>query len=129
MPVRTGLRCSGWFQKIFVFLTNDGLVTSFKQVSALMMFTIEILAVGLLQALHELGERLFRTLNQQMDVIGHQAISVDSVAVFLAVPSQPLDVRPIVALRSEGLLALIASHDDVIEHPCGEEAWSRAYFY
>ena len=54
------------------------------------MFTIEILAGGLLQALHELGKRLFRTLNQQMHVIGDQAISVDSVAVFLRYQQKPL---------------------------------------
>jgi hypothetical protein len=85
-----------------------------------MMFNVEILAVGLLQALHELRKRHLRALDQEMDVIGHQAVGVENVAVFLAIAHQPLDVGLIVAIRSEGLLSLVASHDDVIEHPCGE---------
>jgi hypothetical protein len=55
-----------------------------------------------------------------MDVIGHQAVGVQNVAVFLAIARQPLDISLIVTLRSEGLLSLVASNNDVIEHPCGE---------
>jgi hypothetical protein len=40
-----------------------------------MMFAIEILAVGLLQSLHELGERLFRTLDP---VTPTKVVSTDS---------------------------------------------------
>jgi hypothetical protein len=50
-PYRIEMTITNQLQKVFVFLTNDGLVASFKQVSALMIFKVEILAVGLLQAL------------------------------------------------------------------------------
>ena len=92
-----------------------------------MMFNIEILAVGLLQALHELRQRLLRALDQQMDVIGHQAVGVQNVAVFLAIAPQSFDIGQIVGLRCECLLALVAAHDDMIERPCSKQSRSAGH--
>ena len=39
---------------------------------------VEILGLGLLQSLHELGQRRAAGLDQQMDVVGHQAVGVDA---------------------------------------------------
>jgi hypothetical protein len=50
-PHRIEMNITDQFEKVFVFLANDRLVTPFKQVPGLMMFKIEILAVGLLQTL------------------------------------------------------------------------------
>ena len=117
---RIEMNITDQFEKVFVFLTYDGLITPFKKVSGLMMFNIEILAVGLLQALHELRERLLRALDQQMDVIGHQAVGVQHIVIFLTISSQSFDIGQIVALRCECLLALVAAHNNVIQNPRGE---------
>jgi len=85
-----------------------------------MMLTVKILCIGLLQPLHEFRHRVFGTLNQQMDVIGHQTVGVQHIVVFLAIPSEPFDIGLIIGFRSKGLLPLVASHNNVIQNPRGE---------
>jgi hypothetical protein len=73
------------------------------------MSKIEILAVGLLQPLHEFVQTLRRALDQQMHVIGHQAVGVKNIVVFLSIARETFKVSLIVALRSEGLLPVVAA--------------------
>ena len=73
-----------------------------------------------MQPLHEFRQRVFGALNQQMDVIGHQTVGVQCIVVFLAIPCQSFDISLIIAVGREGLLALVASHNHVIENPRGE---------
>jgi hypothetical protein len=84
------------------------------------MFKIEILAIGLLQPLHEFRQRAFGALNQQMDVIGHQTVGVQHIVVFFAIPRQPFQLGLIITVGGENLLPLVASHNHVIEKPRGE---------
>jgi hypothetical protein len=41
------------------------------------MSKIEILALRLLQPLHEFRQWLFGAFNEQMDMVGHQAVGID----------------------------------------------------
>ena len=41
------------------------------------MGAIEVLGVGLLQSLHEFGQRNGTGLKKQVNVVGHQAIGID----------------------------------------------------
>ena len=59
-------------QQIFVFLADNGLVPTFEEMPGLMVLDVKVLGVPLLKSLHEFGEWVRRTLNQQMDVVGHQ---------------------------------------------------------
>ena len=74
----------------------------------------------MLQPLHEFGQRVCGAFNGQMDMVGHQAVGVQHIVVFLAVPRQPFNIGLLITFRSEGLLALVASHNHVIENPRGK---------
>src|SRR5437016_9120202 len=114
------MNVSDQFEKVRVFLANDRFVTALKNMSGLAMPFIKILAVGLLQPLHEFRQWLFGAFNEQMDMVGHQAVGVQHIVIFLTVPCQPFDIALIVAFRSKGLLPLVASHNNVIQNPRGE---------
>ncbi len=68
------------------------------------------------------------SLNEQAtDPKSHTLVkNVYTSCSFVPLPANS-DGRPQSRLRSEGLLALIAAHDDMIEHPGGEEAWSACH--
>ncbi len=53
-------------QQIRTFLTDDRLVASLKQMADFPMGAIEILGIGLLEALHQRRERLSSCFHQQM---------------------------------------------------------------
>ena len=87
------MNVSDQFEKVRVFLANDRFVTALKNMSGLAMPFIKILAVGLLQPLHEFRQWLFGTLNQQMDVVGPPTIRRGgSVSRYCA--RQPADDAP-----------------------------------
>jgi hypothetical protein len=52
-----------------------------------------------------------------MDVIGHEAISIDPYAKFSLVLSETFEVSLIISVISKGLLPLVAAHNDVVEQP------------
>jgi len=88
--------------------------------TALLVPPVEILGVGLLQSLHELAQRCLRTLNQQMNMVGHQTESINDVTVLPTVLRQPFEIGVIVGVGGEGLLSLIAPYNDVVENTGGK---------
>ena len=76
---------------------------------------IEVLGVGLLHTLHESGERRVSGLDQQMDVIGHQAVGVDAHLALRTVLLQPIQVRLVIHIASKRLAPLVAADNDVVE--------------
>ena len=65
-------------QQVLVLVADNGFVSSLKKMADFAIAAVEILSVGLLQSLHELGERNATGFNQQMDVVGHQAVGIDT---------------------------------------------------
>ena len=63
---------------------------------------------------------VFGAFNEQMDMVGHQAVGVQHIVIFLTVPCQPFNIGLIITFRSEGLLPLVASHNHVIQNPRGK---------
>ena len=76
---------------------------------------IEILRVGLLQSLHELTKRVRAALNEQVHVIRHQAVGIDSDVELRAVMFQTVQVSFVVVIAPKRFSLLIAAHDDMIK--------------
>ena len=72
-------------QKIFFFLTDDGLVSTLKEMPNFMVSPVEVLSIGLLQTLHEFRQRLPGDLQQKMDMVGHEAVSIENETVLLSI--------------------------------------------
>jgi hypothetical protein len=67
---------------------------------------IEILAIGLLKPLHELRQRLGGTLNQKMDMVGHETISVEGMTELPSVAAQPFKIRLVIDTTEKSLSTL-----------------------
>ena len=76
IPARTGLRTTYRASSSRCQLTVDdrGLETALEQMPVQPVTPVEILRVAAKQPLHALGQVLLRRLDQQMDVVVHQAI-------------------------------------------------------
>jgi hypothetical protein len=64
-------------QQIFVPIADNGFVPALEEMADFAIASVEMLGVGLLQSLHEFGQRNATSLHQQVDVVGHQAVGVD----------------------------------------------------
>ena len=76
---------------------------------------VEILGVRLLQPLHEFAEGGRSALKEQVDVIRHQAVGVDSEAELGAVVLQAVEVSFVVVVATKRFSSLIAAHDNVVK--------------
>jgi hypothetical protein len=75
---------------------------------------VEILRVRLLQPLHEFAEGSGAALQEQVHVIRHQAVGVDSELELGAVVLQAIEVSFIVVVATKRFSSLIAAHDYVV---------------
>jgi len=80
----------------------------------LVVESIEVLGVGLLESLHELGQRRDAGLNQQMDMVGQQTERQKIDAFLLALTGQFLQVSLSVGVVAEDRLAVIAPANNMI---------------
>ena len=71
------------FEEIRVGIDKDRLVSPLKQVAASVHPAIDPCGITKGEVLHDAGKRNFACLNGNMDVVGHQAESVDTAAEFL----------------------------------------------
>ena len=83
---------------------------------------VKVLAVGLLQPLHELAQRVGGTFQEQMDMVGHQTVGVNGVAITPPVAGQTLEVGLVILITEKSLSPLIAPDNDVIEKPGGKHS-------
>jgi hypothetical protein len=83
---------------------------------------VKVLGVGLLKPLHEFGQRGSRTLEEQVHMVGHEAVGVQRDFVFPAVAGKPLKVGFEIPAGAEGFLTLVASNDNVVEETGGKQA-------
>jgi len=65
-------------QQVLILIADNGFVPSLEQIADFAMAAVEVLRVRLLQFLHEFGQRTAAGLKKQVDVVGHQAIGIDS---------------------------------------------------
>ena len=88
---------------------------------------IEILAIGLLEALHEFAQRGTAAFHQQVDMVGHETIGVDGIAVALAVAGQASQIGPVVGFIVKGLASLVAADDHVVEQSWGKQSGAAGH--
>lgn len=63
--------------EILIRLTEDGLIAALKQVSDLLVLSVVELAVGGQHSLHDVTNGIALHLDEQMEVVRHQAIGVE----------------------------------------------------
>jgi len=74
------------------------------------------------KVLHDAGERCFSYLDGNVDVVGHQAESVDAATELLD-DSLQKEIKPVpVAILKEDILLCVAAQDDVVE--CAGEVYA-----
>jgi len=67
------------------------------------------------QGLHDLTDRIVLHLSEQMDVVGHQAVSVEIEGTLRFLVLEREQKLKIVIVRSEYAPAIILASDDVVE--------------
>ena len=65
------------FAQIAIRLTKDRLVPALKQMADLLVLTVVILAVGGQHPLHDPADGIVLHLDQEVNVVRHQAIAVE----------------------------------------------------
>ena len=88
---------------------------------------IEVLGVGLLHPLHQSCQRRVPGLDQQIDVIGHQAIGVKAHLALCAVLIQPVEIRFVILIASKRLAPLVAPDSDLIEQYRREDSGTAGH--
>jgi len=65
-------------KKIFITVTEQGFIPSLKNMTHLVVLSVEILSIGQVDSLHYFGERNVGSFYQQMDVVRHEDIRVEN---------------------------------------------------
>jgi hypothetical protein len=104
-------------QKIAVFVAEIGFVAPLKKVANLSIFVVEMLSVGKIDHLHNARYRVIGCLNQEMNVITHEHISIKNKAALVPVSVQSLKVLAAIGLVKEDILSLITPDDDMVKSP------------
>jgi hypothetical protein len=101
--------------EVLIALAENCLVASLKQVAGLSVLAIVILAVGCQQPLHDSADGVLLSLDQQMNVIGHEAVGVEVEREPGFLMSELNEESVVIIVGTEDELAVIAASDDVIE--------------
>jgi hypothetical protein len=102
-------------QQVLVTVTQDGLVAPLKQMADCSVAPVVQLRVAKLYPLHDLGKKDRSGFQKQVDVVGHQHISIERKAAALAVVLHSLEIAQSVSLILKNLPSLIAPDNDVIK--------------
>jgi hypothetical protein len=110
-------------EKIGIPIAQNCLISPLEEVAYSTVFPVEVHRICLIQALHDLGQRDVLCLDQQVDVVVHEDIGVDTAAGTIFVHSEGKKVFLEVRLVLEDALFLVAADDDVIESTGVFNAW------
>ena len=65
-------------KKIFITVTEHGFISPLKNMTHLVVLSVEILSIGQVDSLHYFGERNVGSFYQQMEVVRHEDIRVEN---------------------------------------------------
>ncbi|MFY9556861.1 MAG: hypothetical protein WAV47_19280, partial [Blastocatellia bacterium] len=82
-----------------------------------------VLAVAGQNTLHDAANRIVLHLNQEVHVIGHQAIGVEIEGQLHFLLSENAGESEVVVVRAENLSTIITASDQVIEAPADFDPW------
>jgi hypothetical protein len=103
------------FGKVLIALAEYRLVTPLQQVTRLSMLAIVILAIGGQESLHNPADGVILPFDQQMNVIGHQAVGIKVEREPRFLVGELKQEFAAVVVRSKDELAIVASSDYVVE--------------
>ena len=101
--------------QIPVALTKDGFVPPLQHVADLLIFPIVVLSVTRQHSLHDAANRICLTLDQQVHMIGHEAVSVNEEWQSSLLDFEQREKLLVVIVAVKDLLSVIAARDYVIE--------------
>jgi hypothetical protein len=103
------------FSQVPICLAEDRLVPPLKQMSDLLVLSIVVLTVCGEHAMHNTTDGIVLHLSQEMDMIRHQAVSVEVEGTLGFLVLEKTEKLKIVILRTEDAPPIISAGDDVIE--------------
>jgi hypothetical protein len=113
-PSRIGLDVSVAGENVILGLDHAGAKTPLPQRADALVVSIHILRVQLADMLHQAGAAVFQfTGEQQMDVIRHQAVRVQSAARRLKPSAEMEQKETTVLVLKEARLAIVSPLHDV----------------
>ena len=62
-----------------------------------------------------------------MNVVGHEAVSIDRDVVLLTISSETFQIDLVIAATEEGLLSLVAANDNVVEKAGSKDPWASSH--
>jgi len=113
--------------QVAIRLAENRLVAALKNVADLLVLAIVILAVAGQHSLHYAADWSVLHLDQQMYVIGHQAIGVKVEGEFRFLLCKKVNEPQMIIVGAEYLTAIIPASDDVIEPSAYFDSWSPGH--
>lgn len=101
--------------EIRVAVTEDRLVSALKYVADVPVAPVVPLAVSRQHTLHYSPDRLLSPLDEQMNVIGHQAVSIDKETCLLFLSCEKREKFQVVFVVVKDILTIVTPRDDVIQ--------------
>jgi hypothetical protein len=102
-------------EEISVPVTQDGFIPSLEEVTDSAISSVKVHSVGLVQALHDLGERYILCLEQHMHMVVHEYIGIYEAAGAVLVDSEGQKILMEIGGILEYALLLVSANNDVIE--------------
>ena len=98
-----------------IALTQDRFVTALEQMANFSVLAVMVLAVGRKQTLHDPADWIVSPFDQQVNVVGHQAVSVEvkRQPVFLA--GEQREKLTVVFVQPEDRPTIVTASADVVE--------------
>ncbi len=106
------------FSKVAIALAQDRFEEPLKKMTDLLVLSIVILTVTGEQTVHNATDRVVKHLNKQMDVVRHQAISVEVERPLAFLGLEKSQKLKVVIEGAENRSAIVAARNDVIQ-PAG----------
>jgi hypothetical protein len=103
------------FEKKGVGINKDGLVSPLEQMPGPVQPAINPGGIAKGEILHDAGERSIAYLDGKMNMVGHQAVGMDTEAEFFDGFLQEKEKTIPVAIFKEDILPGIPAQDDMIE--------------
>ena len=106
------MNVSDQFHKIAVTADQQGFIEALEQMADLVFSCIDVTGITEAQILHDSGKRHRTNFNEQMDMIGHQAKSMNAVLIsFKTLMQQEIKTTAVIAGKKDILPAIAAKHD------------------
>ena len=112
-------------QQMVVVLNDGALEPTLPDVAAAVVASVVALGVGDEQALHDPADRGLQGANQQVHVIGHEAIAIELERPALLQVADRLQECLVIPVVEEDRCAVVAAIDDVVDETVADRSkWS-----